>query len=140
MSRIASHLFEREGVSPVELAAGEEEREREGFLNHKFNHLISVQYSVAQRENEWHVIFKLASNSSMRLVLLSDPQGIVTDSNLLAQTAFKDAEAQVFTEGRPFSLAEIGLENFNAASFRRQNGCSASIRLGARTGECMVQV
>jgi hypothetical protein len=99
-----------------------------------------VQYSTAQREGEWHVVFKLASTSSMRLVLLADHTGAVTDANLLAQTAFRDSEAQVVAEGRPFSLAEIGLENFTSAQFRRQNGCLAPVRLGARAGECLVQV
>lgn len=35
-------------------------------------------------------MFKLAASSSMKLVLLSNEAGEITDTNLLAQTAFKE--------------------------------------------------
>jgi len=40
-------------------------------------------------EGEWHVMFKLASISNMKLILLADEQGEITDYNLLAQTSFR---------------------------------------------------
>jgi hypothetical protein len=55
----------------------DEEDDQDGFLNHKFNHLLSMTYSVNHRveEKEWHITFKLSSISSMKMVLLADLNG-----------------------------------------------------------------
>jgi hypothetical protein len=74
IAKIAPHLYTKEGVNCFDLFSADEEQERTGYINHKFNHLISVQYSVASRpeEGEWHLIFKLTSASSMKMVVLTD--------------------------------------------------------------------
>lgn len=37
-------------------------------------------------------------------------------------------------------MAELGLQNFTAMQFRKQNGSIAQVRLGTKVGECLVQV
>lgn len=38
------------------------------------------------------------------------------------------------------TLSEIGLDNYASQTFRRQNGSTAQVKLGSKTGECIVQV
>lgn len=128
LSKISPHLFINGGFNCFELFS-KEERDKEGFINHKFNHLIAVEYSVVPRleEGEWHIVFKLASASNMKLILLADEHGMITDYNLLAQTSFRDLQT---TDAKPAFLTDVGLTNFTHQQYRRQNGFPASLKLG----------
>jgi hypothetical protein len=112
VSKVGARLWTNEGLTSLEMAEGEE---RDGYLNHKSNHLLSVSYSVIHRpeEQEWHVVFKLSPTGSMRMVLLADLKGTVTDCNLLAQTALKHSLAS-HDQDAPLqcTLPEIGLSDF----------------------------
>lgn len=77
----------------------------------------------------------------MKMVLLADLKGIVTDCNLLAQTALKHAFSSRDPEGPlQCTLADIGLSDFTKPEYRRANGFPTEVRLGERQGECLVQV
>jgi hypothetical protein len=101
-----------------------------------------VHYTFAHpsEESEWHVLFKLASSTSMKLVLLVNQQGDITDYNLLAQTAMKGLQDEASKNGRALSMKDLDLEHFNSPQFQRQIGASTRIRFGEKTGECIVQV
>lgn len=92
-------------------------------------------------EQEWHVVFKLTATTGMKMVLLADLNGTVTDCNLLAQTALKHASTARDPDGPlQCTLADIGLSDFGKPEYRRINGSPADVRMGERQGECMVQV
>lgn len=104
-------------------------------MNHKFNHLLSVSYSVVHRpeEQEWHMVFKLTPTTSMKMVLVADLNGTVTDCNLLAQTALKHTFASRDPDGPlQCTLADIGLSDFTKPEYRRTNGSAAELRMGGR--------
>lgn len=90
LSKIAPRLFKQSGSSGFEMLK-KSDAQIQGFINHKFNHLIAVEYTVGQRteDNQIHIVFKLSSASNMKLVVLAKENGEITDYNLLAQNAFK---------------------------------------------------
>ncbi len=86
------------------------------------------------------MLFKLASSTSMKLVLLVNQQGLIFDYNLLAQTAMKGLQDEASKSGRNLSMQDLDLAHFTSPQFQRQIGCSTHIRFGEKTGECIVQV
>lgn len=77
----------------------------------------------------------------MKMVLLADLNGTITDYNLLAETALKHATPPKDTDGPlQLALSDLGLDDFTDPEFRRPNGFAAELRLGGKLGECLVQV
>lgn len=76
----------------------------------------------------------------MKLVLLVNQQGDITDYNLLAQTAMKKLQDDASLNGRTLCMQDLDLAHFNSPQFHRQIGSSTRIRFGDKTGECIVQV
>jgi hypothetical protein len=139
ITKIAPKLFSDSGVSCFAFSG--EQKEKEGFINHKFNHVIAVEYSVTQTgEGEWHVMFKLASQSNVKMMFLANHQGIITDFNLPAQAAFKKLQEECEAEGRTLCLSDLGVANPHAAQLRRANGSSVAIKFGPRELECIAQI
>lgn len=68
------------------MSAKDKEIENECFIRHKFKHLVTVSYDVIHKdEGEWQIVFKLVSNLNMKILLLADSNGNLTDWNLLAK-------------------------------------------------------
>jgi hypothetical protein len=76
----------------------------------------------------------------MKMVLLADLKGQVTDANVLAQTALKRALPNDPDTPLLCSLADLGLADFTSQEYRRPNGFPADVQMGMRRGECLVQV
>lgn len=78
-------------------------------------------------EEHLHVVFKLATTSNMKQVVLANESGEITDFNLLAHTAFKDIQDQAKKENYSLNLKDIGLSSFQSQQFRRPSGSPTSI-------------
>lgn len=87
---------------------------------------MAVTYEMVKKdEGEWQIVFKLASITNMKMIVLADDEGKITDYNLLATNSIKPTSEE--ESERPLSLQRMGVADWNSSAFKKQNGASAKV-------------
>lgn len=87
---------------------------------------------VKKEEGEWHIIFKLAASNNMKMVLLADEKGILTDYNLLATNSLSPTTA--------ITLSELGIHRWEDPFYRKQSGSPLKLTFKGQSQDCLVQI
>ena len=95
---------------------------------------MAATYEVlGKEEGNWHVAFKLAPENNLKMVMLADLGGQITDFNLLSTNTLRKRHQE------PLTIAQLGVHDVNA-TIQAKHGSSVHLNLAGVGRKCQVHI
>lgn len=124
----------------------DEDAFKEGFVLHKLGHVIPIEYSINfnQAEEEFRIVIRQSISTNLKIVLLANSHGEVTDFSLLGLHCFKD-KLEENNNGSEYmssvcTLANLGIQDYEDLQYQKPSGCIRKIELNHNATRCQIHI